>query len=112
MVVLPEYFCLMGRRDEDKVALRERPGQGLIQDFLRDEAKRHGLWLVGGTLPLESPDSDRICNTTLVYNPQGEQVVRYDKIHWFGFSRGDESYDESRTIHPGSAQPSTFEPPC
>src|SRR5690606_12867684 len=81
MVVLPEYFCLMGRRDEDKVALREQPGQGPIQQFLRETAQRYGVWLVGGTIPLESPDSDRIYNTTLVYDPQGEQVARYDKIH-------------------------------
>src|SRR5690606_31630390 len=111
MVVLPEYFCLMGRRDVDKIALREQPGKGPIQQFLRESAKRHGIWLVGGTLPLESPDSGRIYNTTLVYDPQGEQVARYDKIHLFGFRRGDESYDESTTIRPGELQPRTFDTP-
>lgn len=112
MAVLPEYFCLMGRRDVDKVALREQPGTGPIQQFLRESARRHGIWLVGGTLPLESPDSGRIYNTTLVYDPQGVQVARYDKIHLFGFRRGDESYDESVTIRPGELQPRTFDAPC
>ncbi|HUH86706.1 MAG TPA: carbon-nitrogen hydrolase family protein [Pusillimonas sp.] len=112
LVVLPEYFCLMGHRDEDKVALREQPGQGPIQTFLRQLAQRHGIWLVGGTLPLASPDSDRIYNTTLVYDPQGEQVARYDKIHLFGFRRGQESYDESLTIRPGNTEPQSFEAPC
>jgi len=112
MAVLPEYFCLMGRRDVDKVALREQPGTGPIQQFLRESARRHGIWLVGGTLPLESPDSGRIYNTTLVYDPQGVQVARYDKIHLFGFRRGDESYDESATIRPGELQPRTFDAPC
>lgn len=112
MAVLPEYFCLMGRRDEDKVALREQPGQGPIQQFLSEAARRHGLWLVGGTLPLESPDSGRIYNTTLVYDPEGEQVARYDKIHLFGFRRGDESYDESVTIRPGQPRPVSFDAPC
>lgn len=111
LVVLPEYFCLMGRRDTDKLALRERPGQGPIQQFLREAAKSHGLWLVGGTLPLESPDSGRIYNTTLVYDPDGEQVARYDKIHLFGFRRGDEAYDESQTIRPGAPQPQAFDAP-
>lgn len=112
LVLLPEYFCLMGQRDEDKVSLREQPGQGPIQSFLADAAKKHGVWLIGGTLPLESPDSDRIYNTTLVYNPQGRQVARYDKIHLFGFRRGAEAYDESVTIRPGSVQPQTFDSPC
>ncbi|NYT69576.1 carbon-nitrogen hydrolase family protein [Pusillimonas noertemannii] len=112
MAVLPEYFCLMGRRDDDKVALRERPGKGPIQQFLSESARRHGLWLVGGTLPLESPDSGRIYNTTLVYDPQGSQAARYDKIHLFGFRRGEEAYDESVTIRPGGSEPQAFEAPC
>lgn len=112
LVLLPEYFCLMGQRDEDKVSLGEQPGQGAIQSFLAGTAKKHGVWLIGGTLPLESPDSDRIYNTTLVYNPQGRQVARYDKIHLFGFRRGTEAYDESVTIRPGSVQPQTFDSPC
>ncbi|WP_397476173.1 carbon-nitrogen hydrolase family protein [Pusillimonas sp.] len=112
LVLLPEYFCLMGNRDEDKVALRERPGQGVIQQFLSETAKQHKLWLIGGTVPLESPDSDRIYNTTLVYDPQGLQVARYDKIHLFGFRRGTEAYDESLTIRPGEPQPQVFEAPC
>lgn len=112
MVVLPEYFCLMGQRDEDKVALREQPGYGPIQQFLRESAQRHGLWLIGGTIPLESPDIGRIYNTTLVYDPQGEQVARYDKIHLFGFRRGQEAYDESQTIRAGDAEPQAFQAPC
>lgn len=112
LVVLPEYFFLMGLHDKDKVAVCEQPGKGPVQDFLRASAKQHGVWLVSGTVPLESPDSDRIYNTSLVYSPQGEQVARYDKIHLFGFRRGQESYDESRTIHPGKPEPQTFQAPC
>lgn len=112
LVLLPEYFCLMGKRDEDKVALREQPGVGPIQQFLAEAAKKHALWVIGGTLPLESPDSDRIYNTTLVYDPQGRQVARYDKIHLFGFRRDAEAYDESLTIRPGEPQPQSFEAPC
>jgi len=112
LVALPEYFCLLGRRDKDKLAIQETPGSGPIQDFLSHQARRHGIWLVGGTLPLASPESDRIYNTTLVFDPQGAPVARYDKIHLFGFSRGQESYDESISIRPGDNAPQFFQAPC
>jgi len=111
LVVLPEYFCLMGAKDEDKVALGERPGRGRIQEFLSEAARENELWLIGGTLPLESPDNHRIYNTTMVYDPQGHQVARYDKIHLFGFRRDAEAYDESVTIRPGDVTPQVFEAP-
>lgn len=107
LIALPEYFCLMGIKDTDKVAVREALGSGPIQDFLVAQARRHRIWLVGGTLPLEAPEKDRVLNTTLVFDPQGERVARYDKVHLFRFTRGMESYDEAATIAPGGAV-STF----
>jgi nitrilase len=65
-------------------------------------ARQHGIWLIGGTLPLASDEEGKVLNTTLVYDPQGEPAGRYDKIHLFGFTRGTESYNESRTIVPGA----------
>ena len=102
VVGLPEYFCLMGQHDTDKVALREADGQGPIQDFLANQARQHRVCLVGGTLPLVAPEDDRVLNTLLVYGPAGERVARYDKIHLFRFNKGKESYDEAATIVPGS----------
>ena len=102
VVALPEYFCLMGQRDTDKVALREADGHGPIQDFLANQARQHRVCLVGGTLPLVAPEDDRVLNTLLVYGPGGERVARYDKIHLFRFNKGKESYDESVTITPGN----------
>jgi len=55
LVVLPEYFCLMGQQEQDKVALAEAPGSGPLQQALASMAKRHRVWLVGGTVPLVSP---------------------------------------------------------
>lgn len=112
LLALPEYFCLMGHNDTDKVSIREKLGSGPIQDFLAEQAQRYGVWLVGGTLPLESPDTDRIYNTTLVFSPAGEVVARYDKIHLFGFRKGDEAYDESVSICPGKNPPQSFETPA
>lgn len=111
LVVLPEYFCFMGRKDHDKLALKETLGQGPIQDFLSQQASKHGIWLVGGTLPLESPEPDRVYNTSLVYDSSGTLAARYDKVHLFGYVRGEESYDESLAIKPGDNTPQTFAGP-
>ncbi|OZI61344.1 carbon-nitrogen hydrolase family protein [Bordetella genomosp. 11] len=102
LVALPEYFCFMGQKDHDKLAIRETEGDGPIQAFLADQARRHSVYVVGGTLPLASPDASRVFNTSLVYGPDGNRLVRYDKIHLFNFKRGTESYDESIAIRPGN----------
>jgi nitrilase len=110
LVTLPEYWPIMGMSDADKVGHAEQPGSGPIQDAMASVAREHGVWLIGGTLPLVSGDAGRVMNTTLVYDPQGQSVGRYDKIHLFGFTKGSESYDEARTIVPGEAVGS-FEAP-
>ena len=110
LVTLPEYWPIMGMSDVDKVAHAEQPGSGIIQDAMAALAREHGIWLIGGTLPLVSADAGKVLNTTLVYDPQGRNVSRYDKIHLFGFTKGSESYDEARTIVPGQAVGS-FEAP-
>ena len=110
LAVLPEYFCVMGLHDTDKVALQEPFGHGPVQDFLSQQARALGLWIVGGTLPLATPEStdlSRIRNASLVFAPSGQCVARYDKIHLFRFTQGDEAYDETRVIEPGQT-PVTF----
>ncbi len=111
LVLLPEYFCYMGHKDTDKVALRETPGDGPIQAFLADAARRNSVWVIGGTLPLVAPEPERVLNTTLVFDPQGRQAARYDKIHLFSFSKGTDQFDEARTIRPG-AQTAAFDSPA
>lgn len=108
LAVLPEYFCLLGRKDTDKLALREHAGHGRIQQFLAASAKDLSLWLVGGTLPIEAADEGHVRNTTLVYSPDGQCAARYDKIHLFRYDNGREQYDEARVIEPGS-EPVAFE---
>ena len=107
LVILPEYFCIMGQHDTDKVAVAEdyrasTPDASTpIQLFLQQQAIQHGIYLIGGTLPLKTTDADKVYNTTLVYAPDGAVVARYDKIHLFGFQNGLEYYDESTTIMAG-----------
>ncbi len=110
LVLLPEYFCFMGFKDTDKLALAEPHQDGPLQRFLADAARRHGVWVIGGTLPLRAPEPSRVLNTTLVFDPQGREAARYDKIHLFSFEKGEESFDEARTIRPGDTV-RTFEAP-
>jgi deaminated glutathione amidase len=101
LVALPEYFAIMGLKDGDKVKAREKPGAGPIQDFLSATARRHGIWLVGGSVPLECESPEKVRNSCLVYDDSGKLAARYDKIHLFGFEMGKEKYAEERTIEPG-----------
>ena len=103
LAVLPEYFSGMGATEFDKLARSEPFGDGEVQRFLRSAARDLGLWIVGGTLPLQSPEAGRVHNTTLVVDPQGECVARYDKIHLFHFDNGRERYEEARTVQAGNA---------
>jgi deaminated glutathione amidase len=102
IVVLPEYFCIMGVKDIDKVAVREKPGDGTIQRFLAKMAKEHKIWLIGGTIPLVSNYPNKVRNSCLVFNDKGVQVARYDKIHLFGLDLGTEHYHEENTIESGN----------
>ena len=111
LVVLPEYFGIFGARATDKLAVREKDGEGPQQAFLERLAKKHAIWLVGGTVPVATRDPDRVRSACVVYAPNGQRVARYDKIHLFAFSRGEERYDEGRTIESGT-DVVTLDLPC
>jgi len=102
LVVLPEYFPIMGLSDTDKVSVREQAGSGSIQTFLSETARNNKIWLVGGSIPLVASSPHKVLNTCLVFNDKGEQVSRYDKIHLFNLSLGNEQYQEATTIESGN----------
>jgi predicted amidohydrolase len=102
LLALPEYFPVIGAADADRVRAREDFGNGPIQDWLAATAQRHGIWIFAGSLPLTATSPDKMRNATLVFNPAGVCVERYDKVHLFGFSKGEESYDEAAFIEPGN----------
>jgi nitrilase len=118
LVALPEYFCLMGLSDRDKLGVAEVAGQGPIQQALADSARELGLWVIGGTLPIqaepaaeagagshaETDDSPRVYNSCCVYRPDGALAARYDKMHLFRYRNEREQYDEAKVLRPG-AQP-------
>jgi nitrilase len=102
LVVLPEYFPIIGAADIDRVNAREDYGHGPIQAWLARTAREHGIWIFAGSLPLTASVPDKMRNSTLVFDPFGRCVERYDKLHLFGFTQGDESYDEASFIEAGS----------
>ena len=108
LAALPEYFCLMGHDDRDKLVHAEAPGDGPIQAMLSTAARELGLWILGGTLPMRGDTPERVRNTTLAFAPSGEVVARYDKMHLFAFDNGREHYDEARVLEPGH-QPTVFD---
>ena len=103
LVVLPENFAIMGLTEVDKVAIAEAAGDGPIQQFLSQQADKHDIWIVGGTIPIESSVTGKVFSSSLLYDSSGEMVARYDKIHLFDVVLEDsnESYNESETIEPG-----------
>lgn len=102
LVVLPEYFAIMGLKDTDKIKVGEEEGKGQIQDFLSKTAKKHKIWLIGGSVPIKAASPKKIRNSCLVYDDKGKLAARYDKIHLFGLDLGNEHFHEEETIEPGN----------
>ena len=102
LIVLPEFFSIMGMKEDDMVAVREQVGAGPMQQFMSDMARKHRIWVVGGSIPLVADAPNKIRNTCLVYDEHGKQIARYDKIHLFNLDLGNEHYHEAKTIEAGN----------
>jgi len=104
LVVLPENFSIMPVDDSERLAAAESDGAGPIQDFLSTTARLHGIWLIGGTVPLRAKSAQRVRAACLVYNERGERAACYDKIHLFDVKLDNgEEYNESRAIEAGQS---------
>lgn len=112
LAVLPENFALMPKKSRDKARYAEEPGEGPIQRFLSEAAERHGLWIVGGSIPIVSPETERVYGACPVYDNEGRQRECYLKIHLFDVKLPDrnESYQESYSMFPGD-DPVTVDTP-
>lgn len=110
LALLPENFAFMGKHEQSKLAVAEADGGGPIQEFLAEQAQRYGVWLVAGTVPIAA-SGDKVWPACCAYNPSGERVARYDKIHLFDVEVGDaEQYRESDSFERGS-EPKAFDTP-
>jgi predicted amidohydrolase len=102
LVVLPEMFAVMGATNFDKVAVQEEFGEGKIQNFLSEQAMLNQIWIVGGTIPIKSSNPHKVRAACLVYDDQGNYIVRYDKAHLFdAYFSEKASYQESETTEAG-----------
>lgn len=103
LVVLPENFCFLGQTEADMLNIAETDGDGPMQDFLAQQSAKHGVWIVGGTVPMQGSDDKHVRMACMVFNEKGERVARYDKIHLFDvhIDASNESYNESESIEPG-----------
>lgn len=101
-VSLPEYFCLVGQTDAERLAIGEDASTGPIQQFLSQLAARHRIWLLGGTVPIRTPEGRRVRNASCLFGPDGALAARYDKIHLFAFRADRESYDEATVLDAGT----------
>jgi nitrilase len=105
LVVLPENFSFLGAEDAERLAAAERDGSGEAQDFLAEQARTHGVWIVGGTIPITG-EGGRASSRSLLFDPSGARVAAYDKIHLFDVrvpGTEGESYRESATTTSGTA---------
>jgi len=103
LAVLPENFALMPAKSRDKVAHAEVRGNGPIQEFLADASRRHGMWIVAGSMPMVSPEAERVFGACPVYDDCGKEQDCYLKIHLFDVKLPDrdEAYQESWSMYPG-----------
>ncbi|MBL1141252.1 MAG: carbon-nitrogen hydrolase family protein [Proteobacteria bacterium] len=104
LVTLPENFPLMGKEDSERLAIQEAFSAGPIQSFLSDQAKQHQIYLLGGTIPLQSDKPEKVFPASLLYDPKGDCIAHYNKIHLFDVlvdEESDESYRESDNFEPG-----------
>lgn len=105
LVVLPENFALMGMDEEAKLEIKEKAGEGRLQQFLADAAKKYAVWIVGGTIPIATDNAHKIRAAAMIYNDQGNLVGRYDKTHLFDVNipESGDHYIESETIEAGDS---------
>ena len=103
LAVLPENFALMPEQGRDKARHAENPGEGPIQAFLADTATELGLWIIAGSMPVVSPESERVYGASLAVDDDGRTRAIYRKIHLFDVDLPDreESYRESHSMYPG-----------
>jgi len=103
LIVLPENFSFMGKDDHERLSVAEDDGDGMVQNFLSAQAKKHEIWLVGGTVPIKSEVQGKIFSSCILFNDKGERVACYNKIHLFDahLDEADERYAESETALSG-----------
>lgn len=98
IVVLPEMFCCEYRNSS--FIANQEPAGGPAWTMLSGAAKKHGVWIIGGTVP--ESDGGKLYNTSFVFNREGAQAARCRKSHLFDIAvKGGQHFKESDTFTPG-----------
>ncbi|MGB0898387.1 MAG: carbon-nitrogen hydrolase family protein [Psychrobium sp.] len=102
LVVLPECCLMFATKDHEVREFSEHSRQGPMQNALSDLSQRFNLYLVAGTIAIKADDGRHFA-ASILFNPQGEQLGQYNKIHLFDVdvTDGYGSYRESENTHPG-----------
>jgi predicted amidohydrolase len=100
LVALPENFAYMREEGAGANPAAEEL-DGPLTGFVRDQAKRHGIVLAGGTIPESIPGDSRVFNTALLAGPDGELLASYRKIHLFDVDLPGASLRESKGVAAG-----------
>ena len=101
MVALPEMFNLLGTNDE--ILAGGESISGPTSTFLAEKARQHGVHIHGGSFMINVDDQqDKVWNTTLIFDPEGEIISEYRKIHLFDINiAGKVAYEESAFVEAG-----------
>ena len=103
LVVLPEHFEFYGGTDQDRVAAAEPLPGGSAYALMQSLAKGRHVWIHAGSMLERVPGENRVFNTTVVFNRDGEEAIRYRKIHLFDIVTPDgAAYHESASVKPGT----------
>src|SRR3954470_23016688 len=99
LVALPELWSCHGL--EKVYRENAEPIPGPTTEFLGGLARELGVYVLGGSILEGEPGAERLFNTSTFFDPSGELVAVYRKIHLFDVKAPDRAYFESRTIAPG-----------
>lgn len=101
VVLLPEYWPILGLTEKDKLACAQRDLSDVLPQLMSNWAKTHHIYLIGGSIPMVSPVDGKVWNTTLVFDEAGQCVATYHKMHLFDFEGSAHTFKESRTVVAG-----------
>ena len=100
VVVLPEKWNAIGHADVYRATAEPLEG-GESVTAMSGWAQRHGITLVGGSIAERREGREKLSNTSLVFDSDGEIVAVYRKIHLFDVEVGGVVYHESEVEEPG-----------
>jgi len=100
LIALPEIWTYLGDPSGNRDNAEPIPGP--LTDLLAERARKHRIYLHGGSFHQLGAGNPRVLNTTVVFNPDGDLIAQYSKIHMFDVVlEGVATFEESATVAPG-----------